>query len=574
MKTVMSGSWRALRQLLIVAPLLLAACGDRKGSDADARDGVSGGAQGAAVQAARAAGLQRPDQMPVMNGEVVAALARSVPQLEEYRAELEARERVAIDAVMTALQQHLSPAKPEARNPAQRPAPGAPPATAAPGALAGLFEMLTPRAYAAGGVGANVIAGGSAWTFTTLTGGVADGVGKSRAGGFRSDFPGKSGADASIAASVDDKGMVTTELATKVDLAIFLMEANSKITLTTAGLCPAADGTVSFTIKLSQGGRAGSGGSSIYDRNREAKVRATVDDNAEIASADIDTNYAERSSAGGRDVYVEGATGWHTGAGGVSGSDETTATSSRVVRTSSQANASDSHLLDEGMQEALILGNSALKAAAYHWKSGACISIRAKSPGLVAPGATSQIPVAVFHKLDGSEIAAKLKAELTGGKSVTPTDLPRTPGTLTHVATSERKATMSILLTATSRRGKATETLKISINENQYSIDGGADEFHGTGTVCDLSQPFEVEGSGVVVKFVPSSDRAGSYTYSGSMSGFAVMGNGTYTVNYNGEVATGIKATGPGSVKTPRGIVTNTGTEVYTLEPTKNGYCY
>ncbi|MEO6367216.1 MAG: hypothetical protein ABIP38_04415, partial [Steroidobacteraceae bacterium] len=499
---------------------------------------------------------------------------RSVPQLEEHRADLAASERVAIDTVMTAMQEHLRPAKPVARNFAQRPAPAAQSAGAASDALGGLIEMLVPSAHAAGGMGANVMAAGSAWSFTTLTGGAADGVGNSRNDGFRSDFPGKSGADASISASVDDKGMVTTELTTKVEMAIFLMEANSKITLTTAGLCPAADGSVAFTIKLSQGGRAGSGGKSIYDRNREARVRATVDDNAGIASADIETNYAERSSAGGRDVYVEGATGWHTGAGGVGGSGETTATSSRVVRTSSQANDSDAHLLDEGMQQALIMGNSALTAAEYHWKSGACISIRAQSPGLVTPGATSQIPVAVFHKLDGSEIAAKLKAELTGGKSVTPTLLPRTPGTLTHVATSERRATMSILLTATSRRGKATETVKISINESQYSIDGGADEFHGTGTVCDLAQPFEVNGSGVVVKFLPSSDRAGSYTYSGSMSGFAVMGNGTYTVIYSGDVATGIKATGPGSVKTPRGTVTNTGTEVYTLEPTRNGYCY
>jgi hypothetical protein len=57
------------------------------------------------------------------------------------------------------------------------------------------------------------------------------------------------------------------------------------------------------------------------------------------------------------------------------------------------------------------------------------------------------------------------------------------------------------------------------------------------------------------------------------MGGFAVWGEGTYTVRFDGDVATAIVATGPGSVKTPRGVVSNTGTETYTLEPTRNGNC-
>ena len=46
-----------------------------------------------------------------------------------------------------------------------------------------------------------------------------------------------------------------------------------------------------------------------------------------------------------------------------------------------------------------------------------------------------------------------------------------------------------------------------------------------------------------------------------------------WATRFDGDVATALVATGPGSVKTPRGVVSNTGTETYTLAPTRNGTC-
>jgi hypothetical protein len=102
-------------------------------------------------------------------------------------------------------------------------------------------------------------------------------------------------------------------------------------------------------------------------------------------------------------------------------------------------------------------------------------------------------------------------------------------------------------------------------------MEGGADEFHGTGTVCNLAEQFFVEGSGVTVRFEPSSEQGGRYSYSGTMSGFAVYGHGTYTVKMHEDVAVSITATGPGSVKTPMGVQTRTGTEEYRLTPLAEG---
>jgi len=75
-----------------------------------------------------------------------------------------------------------------------------------------------------------------------------------------------------------------------------------------------------------------------------------------------------------------------------------------------------------------------------------------------------------------------------------------------------------------------------------------------------------VRGSGVTVTFTPSGEHGGTYSYTGSMSGFAVWGNGTYTVNHH-ESGAIISATGPGSVKTPLGTHTRSGSETYTLTP-------
>jgi hypothetical protein len=73
------------------------------------------------------------------------------------------------------------------------------------------------------------------------------------------------------------------------------------------------------------------------------------------------------------------------------------------------------------------------------------------------------------------------------------------------------------------------------------------------------------------VKFVPGDANGGTYTYAGNMSGFAVYGNGTYTVRYADDVAVSITASGPGSVKTPAGVMSRVGTEQYKLTPIEGG---
>ena len=122
--------------------------------------------------------------------------------------------------------------------------------------------------------------------------------------------------------------------------------------------------------------------------------------------------------------------------------------------------------------------------------------------------------------------------------------------------------------------GKIAKLTKIGEKcKKSYLISGGAGEFSGTGTICDIEQPWTVSGSGVTVTFTPSSANGGSYTYSGSMSGFAVSGSGEYSVAYQDDIAVSIRAGGEGSVSGEGGGGSGSGEEDYTLTLLTEGSC-
>jgi len=212
--------------------------------------------------------------------------------------------------------------------------------------------------------------------------------------------------------------------------------------------------------------------------------------------------------------------------------------------------------------------------------SGRCIDLKvtstpAKRTGL-DPATPFQIEAKPRVKADGSPAQGTVKATLSGGSKLTLDGIPiKADSTHAYVGPEEKEQVASIAFESRSKRGvgKAELTFDTKNRKRAYSITGGADEFHGTGEACDLEELFVVEGSGVTVRFVPASAESGRYSYSGSMSGFAVWGNGTYTVNYQGETAVSISATGPGSVKTPKGTYTRNGSETYSLTPMGDKTC-
>jgi hypothetical protein len=170
--------------------------------------------------------------------------------------------------------------------------------------------------------------------------------------------------------------------------------------------------------------------------------------------------------------------------------------------------------------------------------------------------------------IDGAATGGTLVANLTGKSTVDPagTGVPA-DAAFAYVAPGEKYESATVSFEARSKRRIGRAEVSFDTKGGQaYSIVGGADMFRGSGTICDLAQPFTLSGSGVKVSFTPSGTGGGTYAYSGSIAGFAVMGQGTYVARADDDGGT-LVATGPGSVVTPRGTKTSNGTENYTLTP-------
>jgi hypothetical protein len=213
------------------------------------------------------------------------------------------------------------------------------------------------------------------------------------------------------------------------------------------------------------------------------------------------------------------------------------------------------------------------------WENGRCIDLKvtsspAKRSGS-KPGAAFDLEAAPRVKGDGKPAGGTVTATLTGGTQLQPASgKVRADARYSYAAPGKKNEEASIAFESRSRRGVGRATLQFDTRvASAYRVEGGADEFHGSGIACDLGQQFFIEGSGVTVRFEPSSAEGGRYSYSGTMSGFRVYGNGTYRVNYRDDAAVSIRATGPGSVVTPIGTQTREGSEDYTLTPVESAAC-
>jgi hypothetical protein len=357
---------------------------------------------------------------------------------------------------------------------------------------------------------------------------------------------------------------------------------NGKVKMNTKmDACPDADGRVTVEIdvdsQMSVSGKPGTGGHVQthfkYERfldddahlmdsadggASDLRVRMGGYENFESQSVDISTGY-ER---GGKETFQ------HHDEHGFS-----IFRPEEVERTQKLLQATQ--LLQTLMAEAMLRGMSS--SGGPSWESGRCIDLKVTSSPVkrsgLQPRTSFELEAKPRAKSDGSSAGGTVTATLTGGSDLQPAS-GKVPSDAKYgyAAPEEKEKTASIAFESRSKRGVGKATLDFDTGlARAYRMDGGADEFHGSGVVCSLSQQFFIEGSGVTVRFEPSSDRGGRYSYSGNMSGFAVYGHGTYTVNFDGEVAVGITATGPGSVKTPMGVQTAEGTEKYTLTPLGEG---
>lgn len=320
--------------------------------------------------------------------------------------------------------------------------------------------------------------------------------------------------------------------------------------------CPNSEGQVSFTVKLRLSAISGGAG---YTQELTAFVRAVVNDDSTISSTTFDITQGTRQAKQGHEVYVEtGETIKYKGddvAGLVT-------SNVRMIRHSQDATQADASSLSSAGHDATFkMALTALRFAENNWLAGGCTKIVATSPGNVQTDSTTEIPVTVIHRFDGSEVPSKLEATLSGGQSVDPTSLAKTPGTLTYTAPNEVNKSATITLTATSRRGRAILELNASTGGAAYQVVGGAGDWQTDSAVCDIMQPFTLTGGGFTMQM--SGGLSGTYTYTGP---YGAHGGDSYTISLPDGVGKPGTMTG-GGVGCVNDGGCKDGTEFYTLTP-------
>lgn len=510
----------AISALVIVA-LTVVGCG-RLGSS---KDGSTGGK----ITSLTIPTIDPDQPFPALNADGLDALSPDVPELAKHREALLAAERDAIKGALEDLRSKSKPVdKPRAVVEIEHLVPTRNDARIATGSfnLLPVAMAAEPQLVSPASVQQHLI--GHQIGFFTNEGRAnqSDGTG-SKTITMKDEKTGEVQATATV--SIETAGGVyTTELTTKVSMPLFGLDAGSKVSLK-GDPCPDPNGQVELFVKSASNARAARAGSVFYDKNIEARIVATVGEDANVANVKYDLKQATHSSGSGQQVdFITSRTGHTTG----EGYSKLELTDPKIVRGSQYVSPADQQASDTGLDNALRLSIGVLESARSRWQGGGCVKIEANSPGTVKPGSTTSIPVTVRHKLDGSEVPSKLDAVLKGEASVDPTSLAKTSGTLNYVAPGETGTTAKISLTANSRRGRAKLDLTASTSARAYHISGNIDDASQSSKVCDTSIPFTVTGT-LKFDFTPTSPTQGTYTYSGP---FKAKGSGPYEIFDNGKM--------------------------------------
>lgn len=360
-----------------------------------------------------------------------------------------------------------------------------------------------------------------------------------------------------------DQQKVTTATTFTGEMSGLTGKVTTKVTL---DICPKPDGAITIDY-LSDSSMTKVGGTAGANIKVTAKLTWFVTDDATFDSG---------GSGLDADIRVESASfGGTRGANGgfvdytTKISSVTAANNSGVLnRSSSKATADDVTMAQAATQFALVAVMGTAYKAQDAFQSGQCVKLEPTSDPAKRSGAKPRTSFAILaaprSKIDGTPTGGAVKATLTGAGALDPAG-SKVPADakFTYVA-GEKNTKGTVAFEARSKRGVGKRTLAFDTMNRAYFAVGGADAYRGTGTICSFSAPFTISGSGVTNTFTPTSETGGTYSYTGSMSGFSVFGQGTYTVSADESGGT-LTATGPGSVKTPMGVKTNKGTEVYKL---------
>jgi len=324
--------------------------------------------------------------------------------------------------------------------------------------------------------------------------------------------------------------------------------------------CPKPDGTfeASASIEFSSTINNGATGKRM---TIDVTIKGTVDDNAGLVGYDLTARVQYADFVASRGGFID-----------------TTVKLPRGGPATGEYNRSGgtvtSQLLDDASSLSALLavfaGLKLSEAAKMGWESGRCVALQptvSAGPKGLQPSASVTINAVPRSKIDGTPTGGTVTALLSGGEAaVDPSSTPvPADAEFTYQAPGEKDKTGQVALEARSRRGVAKATIDFdTVQTGAYQVVGGLDDWQTDTAVCDIMKPFVLTG---ILTMNFSGGLAGTYEYSGGP--FGAAGTGTYEIslpNGPGQAGT-MTGTGEGSVDTPLGEFSASGTEQYTLTP-------
>lgn len=113
---------------------------------------------------------------------------------------------------------------------------------------------------------------------------------------------------------------------------------------------------------------------------------------------------------------------------------------------------------------------------------------------------------------------------------------------------------------------RAAEQLVPKCEVVAFKASGGGGDWSAKGTICDITKPFSLSGTGLTARMTPTGASGGSYTLTGNAGGVSWSGGGSYTVRRDRDGQSGVLTTkGTHTIKTPRGTFSGSGTAEFAL---------
>jgi hypothetical protein len=298
--------------------------------------------------------------------------------------------------------------------------------------------------------------------------------------------------------------------------------------------CPDADGRFSATGRVdvsmtTEDGRAG--GRAELD----LEITGQVDDDARLVSHEVQVRYQMGDFANGSGQFLDATGRLSASPGATLAVDGLTVNRASSKLTGDQAQAYSQLAMAFGHQ----IGERAVEGAQKGWESGNCVKLEIVTDPVKRTGLepSTVVSVSVTPKAkDGTMAGGTVTAAVSGDGSVEPAGTKvAAPASFTYTAPDRVRGGGSVNLEARSRRGVGRDSVSFNTTRTRYRVTGGGNGLTVTGEIDDVSQPFELKGTfpggSATFSYTPTSDRAGSVTYSGGGGGAKVTGSGTYTIS-------------------------------------------